>query len=113
LSRYLVTLDFPNNRIYLKPGKRIFGPDPLDLSGLSICRDGSNVVVWNVDTASPAFVAGLKKGDQILTVNGKSTSEIDLLQLRKLLAVEGTDVHITVAGRNYPRDVVLTLPTQP
>ena len=54
LSRYVVTLDFPNATMYLNPGKRFDRPDRRDMSGLHLLRSENTVVVHSVDAGSPA-----------------------------------------------------------
>lgn len=76
LSRYLVTLDFMNGRIFLKPGGR-FGRLPLwDASGVTVRSEMGNIFVDKLVPFSPAIAAGLRLDDQIVEID--STSMTDL-----------------------------------
>ncbi len=58
LSRYAVTLDFPNRAIYLRKGERFNEPDHPDLSGLHLLRrDGARSLIWSTPLAPPHRLA--------------------------------------------------------
>ena len=58
------------------------------------------VVVMAPIPGSPAFRAGLRPGDVIAKVNGKSTEGMNTQQVaEKLKGPKGTQVHITVSAR--------------
>jgi C-terminal processing protease CtpA/Prc len=85
LSRHIVTLDFPNNRIYLKKGKGFKKDDETDMSGLHLLRISNQTVVYSVDEGSPAQKAGIRANDIILKVGDKDANTYDILELRRLL----------------------------
>ena len=112
LSRYVLTFDFPNRQLYLKPGKRFAQPDRLNLSGLAICRSGPDgVEIPVVNPNSPGSAAGLKAGDRILEYDGKSVSSTSLFKLRTLLATEGLRIRLEVENSAGRREVTLELPS--
>jgi len=60
------------------------------------------VVVVAPIPGSPAFRAGLRPGDVIIKVNGRSTEGMDTHQVaEKLKGPKGTEVHITVTREGY------------
>jgi carboxyl-terminal processing protease len=60
------------------------------------------VVVVAPIPGSPAFRAGLRPGDVIVKVNGRSTEGMDTHQVaEKLKGPKGTEVHITVTREGY------------
>ena len=85
LSRHIVTLDFPNNRIYLKKGKDFKKIDETDMSGLHLLRISDKTVVYSVDEDSTAQKAGINAGDIILKVDNNDANTYDILDLRRLL----------------------------
>jgi hypothetical protein len=110
LARYIVTFDFPNQRLYLRPGRRVAEPDRLNLSGLGTWRiRTSEVEIASVDPNSPGRAAGLKPGDRILKYDGKSVSTISLFKLRTILATEGTLIKLEVENSAGRREVTLEL----
>jgi hypothetical protein len=103
LSRFTVTLDFPNQRLYLRPGKRYNRPDKWNVSGLHFLRRGGNVVVDSVDAGSGAAKAGLKVGDVILRLADVEAKRARLFELLKILCEEGTTVRVVAsrAGKEF------------
>jgi predicted metalloprotease with PDZ domain len=85
LSRHLVTLDWPNHRLYLKPGKEFDRYDEHDMSGLGLQRLDSKTIVNLASPDQPGYQAGLRDGDELLAINGKSASNYALYDLTDLL----------------------------
>ncbi len=76
LDRFLVTLDFPNEVLYLKPTRKYARRRPYDRSGLTLVAAGATlreVLVQLVTPGSPAADVGFRSGDQITHVNGVPT----------------------------------------
>jgi len=94
MSRFIMTFDFPNERLYLRPGKSFDAPDLCDRSGLHILRRGGKTIVHSVDQESASEVAGLREGDEILRVGDLTASQVRLLKLRELLCAEGQTVNV-------------------
>jgi len=72
-------------------------------------RDGGLVVVSPIDD-TPAARAGIKAGDRLVKIDGKSTEEMDTAQAARLIrGVPGTKVVLTMdrAGFEKPRDFIL------
>ena len=94
LSRFQVTLDFPNKKMFLKPGKNYGRESWRDMLGAVMCVKNDEVVLLGVEKTTPADDAGLSKGDVILEVNGRKSSEFSLFQLRRLFGDEGMEREI-------------------
>ncbi len=76
---------------------------------ITILKDVLTVVSPIEDT--PAFNAGVKSGDQIVKIDGKSTKDITILEaVKKLRGPKDTKVTITIMRENMtqPRDIILT-----
>jgi len=76
---------------------------------IMIIKDVLTVVSPIEDT--PAFNAGLKTGDQILKIDGKTTKDITIMEaVQKLRGVKDTKVTITIfrEGMATPKDMTLT-----
>src|SRR5262249_53376225 len=58
LTRFNVTFDFPNKKMYLVKNKNFDRPDTWDRSGLHLLRDGEKTLVHSADKKSPAEQAG-------------------------------------------------------
>lgn len=73
-------------------------------------KDGGLVIVAPID-GSPAHAAGLKSGDRILSIEGKSAKNMTLMDSVKLMrGPVGKKVHFVVLseGQTKPRQVVVT-----
>ena len=76
---------------------------------IMIIKDVLTVVSPIEDT--PAFHAGLKSGDQILKIDGKSTKDITIMEaVKQLRGLKDTKVTITIQREKMatPRDITLT-----
>ena len=76
---------------------------------ITILKDILTVVSPIEDT--PAFNAGVKSGDQIIKIDGKSTKDITIMEaVKKLRGPKDTKVTITIMRENMskPKDIVLT-----
>jgi hypothetical protein len=98
LERHVATLDFPHRRLYLKPGKEFARPSEDNMSGLRIAQSDSNFTARFVDEGSPAFEAGLREGDILVNLNGKSAEDYSLHEIHKLLR-SGVGQEITATYR--------------
>lgn len=78
--------------------------------GLGILISGATApfTIANVVTGAPADRAGVREGDQIQSVNGRSTANLDLRQLSELLrGGEGEPVTLTVRRGDSSLDVTV------
>jgi carboxyl-terminal processing protease len=76
---------------------------------ITILKDVLTVVSPIEDT--PAFNAGVKSGDQIIKIDGKSTKDITIMEaVKKLRGLKDTKVTITIMRENMakPKDFILT-----
>lgn len=102
LKRYVVTLDYGHQLIYLKPiGGSIGDLDTFDRSGLWMNQAADGFTVIDAMSGAPSFEAGLRAGDLITAVDGRPASAIKLYELRKRLRNEapGTVVTFAVKGK--------------
>ncbi len=76
---------------------------------ITLLKDILTVVSPIEDT--PAFVAGLKSGDQIIRIDGKTTKDITIMEaVKKLRGPKDTKVTITIMREKMPtpKDITLT-----
>jgi predicted aspartyl protease len=97
IRRHIFTLDFPNQLLYLAPGKHFADPEEPSLSGMHPVKLAGKIVVYRVDQASPAFRAGIRQDDQIISINGRDASSLGLKALCQMLqAKPGTRIRLVV-----------------
>ena len=118
LKRFTVTLDYAHRTLWLQPNALAATPEVFDRSGLWIARakDGG-IEVADVAGESAAAAAGLRIGDEIVSVNGKDAKHVALYDLREeFKGGIGTRFTLNVKGKEGGatggRAVILTLADQ-
>lgn len=109
LSRYAVTFDFPNKRLFLKAGKRFSEPPRFDMSGVALARVGGETIVEWVCRSSPAAEAGVRAGDRVVSINGRRAADYSLFELERLRSQAGRRVQLAVRGKENMRNIDLVL----
>jgi hypothetical protein len=112
LKRFVVTLDYHDSRMYLKPVEgAVADLDSFNRSGMWINRSPEGFKVIDVTPAGPADAVGILKDDIIVAVDDRSVKSIDLASLRERLRNDpiGSTVRFTVDrdGQRQTRVVVL------
>jgi C-terminal processing protease CtpA/Prc len=69
LSRFRVTFDLPNGRLYLARGDRFNVPDRLERVGLFLLRRKGHTVIGVVRKGSAAEEAGVHADDELIAVD--------------------------------------------
>lgn len=111
LRRFDVTFDYAGKRLWLEPNAHHAERDGYDRSGMWVNRDGAGYAVMDVLEDGPAHRAGLKKGDRILTVDGKPAASLPLSDFRALLRTRaaGKRVRLGVESAGKARQVSVVL----
>jgi hypothetical protein len=111
VCQHVVLFDFPGSMMYVKKGSRFKDPavELSDRSGLEIVRRGGKLVAESVRTMSPAFDAGIRSGDTIVSVDDKNTAAIPIQLLADRLCEKGIQIRMVVSGSGGDREVVLRL----
>ncbi len=79
-------------------------------SGLVVFKERGVTYAIAVHSGSPAATAGLERGDLLAMINGRSTREIPLWEIRAMLAGEiGDTLEIQRIRLNQREDVTVTL----
>ncbi|WP_027001753.1 PDZ domain-containing protein [Hugenholtzia roseola] len=85
LRRFEVIIDYPNQKLYLKPNRYLKDPIYYNRAGLEIVApmpDFPYFLVGQVERDSPADLAGLKAQDQLVSINGTPVSEYSLGEIQ-------------------------------
>lgn len=106
LSRFRVTFDFPNQKMYLIKGAQFDRRDETDMSGLHLLRIKGETVVHSVDEASPAQRAGVLAKDVILTVNDKPAGSYEMWEIRRLLSSQDKESIALTIRRGDQRQAI-------
>lgn len=88
LKRFTVVFDYNSGEMLIKPNANFKSEFKYNLSGIDITTPFPDIPVYQVTKirkGSPAWIAGLEVGDQIVTINGIETSEYSLSNLIQVL----------------------------
>ncbi|MEM7104316.1 MAG: PDZ domain-containing protein [Bacteroidota bacterium] len=113
LSRFTCIFDFHKNLLYLKPNKKFSKSFAQDKSGLDIYASGidlNNFIVRQVIGNTPAYRAGILPGDEILKINAKFHSNMDLQDVTRVLQGKtGKQIRMVVRRNGVKRKVIFRL----
>ncbi|WP_338873436.1 aspartyl protease family protein [Spirosoma sp. SC4-14] len=101
LRRFNVTFNYPERYIVMKPVKRLMHETfEHDMSGLELRAKGEqyrNYYIGKIIEGSPADLAGLQEGDELMFVNNNSVSNLTISDIYKILQKgEGKEVSVLV-----------------
>jgi hypothetical protein len=88
LRRFVVTLDYRNSRMTLRPTYRVKQDFNYNMSGMEVINPIPGLPVFTITDIrenSPAYFAGLKKNDQILSLNNSPHEALELNDINLLL----------------------------
>ncbi|MGA2533728.1 MAG: aspartyl protease family protein [Candidatus Aminicenantales bacterium] len=111
LQRFNLIFDYGRGRIIFEPNANNARPDFYDRSGMWLNLSKGVFQIIDVVAGGPAAEEGLKKGDEILSMDGKTPGQITLAEARSKLRTEpaGTRVRLRVRSGGADRDVTVTL----
>jgi|SRR5690554_1444094 len=107
LRRFTVTIDYRNSRLTLRPTSRIKEDFNYNMSGMEIINPMPGMPIFTITDIrenSPAYNAGLKVNDQILSLNNNNHQSLELNDINLLLqSKENKKIKIKVlrAGEEY------------
>lgn len=88
LRRFVVTIDYRNARMTLSPTPLVKEPFNYNMSGMEVVNPMPGLPIFtiaNIRENSPAFLAGLKENDQIISVNNNSHNNMSLNDINLIL----------------------------
>lgn len=103
MSRFHTIYDYANGKLYIKKGKGYRKPFEFNLSGVIVKATGVYLNEFEIDKVRPeseAALAGLEKGDKIISINGMRTTNLTLDQvIGKLNEKESRRIRIQVVRK--------------
>jgi hypothetical protein len=113
LDCYAVLFDYASSTLWLSPRpERGLPPEPLmgfDASGMFLLQDGERVIVHRVVEGSPAALAGIAEGDELISIGGYLVKGVRLSELRRSLRQVGTYMTIGYRHAGVGNEVMVTL----
>lgn len=96
LSRYRLTIDFPNERLYLAKGRQFADRDSGNTCGLFPLFKARGIEVESVDEKGPAYAAGVRTNDILVELCGKPVSALKQSEIYQVLREEGKPLKLVV-----------------
>ena len=99
LRRFKVIFDYSRSRMILEPNKFFSDAFEHDMSGLSFVSEGPGFKVVRVNRVlaqSPAEEAGIRQGDEIVSVDGRPAEQFKLELLREMLRQPGKIISLRI-----------------
>jgi hypothetical protein len=113
LSQFDVTFDYARTRIIFEKNKNYGRRDSYDRAGIWMgqSQDGKHFTVVDVIAGGPGADAGVKQGDEILAINGESTANLILPDVRETIRREavGDKLTLLLQADGKQRTAVVTL----
>ena len=107
LRRFLVTIDYRNSRMTLRPTYRVKEDFNYNMSGMEVINPMPGLPIFTITDIrenSPAYFAGLQVNDQILSLNNSNHQSLELNDINLLFqSRENKKIKITVLreGEEY------------
>lgn len=109
MRRFHMVLDYPGKRIILEKNVNFDTPYEHDMSGMMLSCPGDTFHVDMAVDGGPAVAAGLRQGDLITHVNGRSVQSINLSNLRSSFKEAGKTFQFIIQRKDETIEAILTL----
>jgi hypothetical protein len=112
LSRFIITFDYQNQRILFQPAGHFENSFRADASGLSLRTRSADFERFEIDDVEPdsaAAMAGLRRGDVMIAIDGHPARELNLDKLRKILQQSGRSIRLEVERNGKAVNATLKL----
>lgn len=99
LRQFNLTFDYARNAIYFEKNSAFGTADTYDRAGMWLERGAKGLEVVDAVPGGPAAAAGIKRGDVIVAINGKTWSSTSLATVRnQLKSTPGTKVRLRLGS---------------
>ena len=113
MKRFTVIFDYKAKEMLLRPNNQYKQEFKYNLSGIDVTTPIPDIPVFEIvkiRKGSPAWIAGLEVGDQIVTINGIETSEYSLSNIVQMLqSRDGRRLTVGVLRNDRPLSAKFTL----
>ncbi len=108
INRFDMILDYKKGKLYLKPNLYYTDAFDIPLVGFSIKKVEQKIVIGDVITNTEASQKGITQGDELLSING--VSHTDLKAYRDVLKKEGQIIRVLLKkSSGKEQEIELTL----
>ena len=103
-----MTIDIAHECLYLAKGKQFTRPDKGHTSGMGPLFKAGVIEVGNCQSKGASLPAGLRVGDVIVTLCGKSVSHLKSSEVHRLLRMEGKPISMTIERGGKQMEISFT-----
>ena len=96
LYRFKIIFDYHHGVIHLEPNDFIGDDYEISLSGFGINFKSGKPFIKNVVDQSPGDKAGLRNGDEVISINGKLVENISTNEIREAFTEDGGKIEIVI-----------------
>ncbi len=110
-SQFTSTFDYTKGQLFLVTNERFGAPQSFDASGAGFDLDPTarTYAVNMILPASPAAEADLREGDELVTIDGQDASQLNPIEISRLLSAAGKTRELIIRRTGTARTVVLRL----
>ena len=94
ISKFNIVLDYSSSTLYIKPNNTFSKSFAFPISGIKLKKINGNIIIDRVEETSSAYKKGIRKGDELISINGDSSG--DIIAFRELLKKEGNNISLTI-----------------
>ncbi len=109
LRRFTLIINYPRRAIALLPNANFNRPLETDMSGLALISSGGLIQVLRVEEASAGAEAGIRPRDRLLSIDGRSVSEMSLEAIRAMLIEDGATRSLLLLRNGRELNLPITL----
>ena len=96
LMRFNVIFEYQQGLVHLEPNNLINDNYEVNTSGFNIKFTQGKPFIKNIIDQSPADKAGLRNGDEIISINGKLVEVMQTDEIRQAFLKEGNRIEIVI-----------------
>ena len=110
LKRFNIIFDYSRQQLIFERNANDTRPDDYDRAGMWMNLARGKFKVMSVLPGGPAAGAGIKEGDLVVEINGRTPAEVPLSEAREIFkAKPGTVVRLRVESGGIARELKITL----
>ena len=109
LARFRVFIDYARDRMILEP-IALDKTFESDMSGITWVPQGDSYAIWQLRDDSPARIAGLQEGDELVTIDGVHATSVRFGELfERMRSGDGVEIALKLRRGAQLVSVVMTL----
>lgn len=100
LQRFNIVFNYSGNKVFFEPGKNIDEVYSINLTGFTLSFEDARPIIKNVIDRSPADKAGLRNGDEVISINSVLVENMSSDEIREAFDKQGEKLAIVIKRNN-------------